>query len=352
VPARHSRSVVARLNGAMATGRRRPTINDVARAASVSVTTVSDAISGKGRVGPATRRRVLDAADAVGWQPRRAAQSLRSGRTGTIALCIPPSRDSWAHWMRNSDYFQQVTASCAAAAIDAELLLLLAPRPTSRAALANLDVDGLVLVDPLLDDPVTRLCNELGVPMVSIDRQPDSASSAWVGNDHAAGTTLALDHLASRGARSIALFTGAEPWGWFTDTRRAYDEWCANHGVAPVVRHIDLDLTIAAASSAFAGLAADGVAIDAVLALPTNSALGVLDAVAADGRRVPEAVRVIAGVDSVAVATAGVSALDLQPAVLAREAVTLLRERVAGRTGTAASGPTVVETLLRQRSST
>jgi DNA-binding LacI/PurR family transcriptional regulator len=333
-------------------GIRRPTIADVARAASVSITTVSDAMSGKGRVDPATRQRVLDAAAAVGWQPRRAARSLRSGRTGTIALCIPPGRDQWAQWMRNSDYFQQLTASCAAAAVDAGLLLLLAPRPGTAAELANLDVDGMVVVDPLRDDPVVALCAAARVPVVTIDRQPDAAMHAWVGNDHVAGARLALDHLHARGSRRVALFTCAAAWSWFDDTRRAYDAWCAAHDLEPLVRTIDLDLTISTAAAALADLIAAGERPDGVLALPTSSALGVLEAAAAHGLRVPDDLRVVAGVDGVAMATAGVTALDLQPAELGQAAVAVLHDRILHAGATPPDAPPLVDAVLRLRATT
>lgn len=338
--------------GGMANGRRRPTIADVARAASVSITTVSDAMSGKGRVDPTTRQRVLDAADAVGWQPRRSAQSLRSGRTGTIALCIPPARESWAHWMRNSDYFQQVTASCAAAAIDAGLLLLLTPRPTSRAELANLDVDGMVVVDPVRDDPVVALCHQTATPVVTIDRQPGGTDSSWVGNDHAEGTRAALAHLRDRGAHTVALFTSDAPWGWFDETRVAYELWCAAERITPIVRLVDLDLTISSAAEALRGLLEEGITPDGVLALPTSSAFGVLECAAAYGLSAPTDLRVIAGVDGAAMATAGVTALDLRPGELGQAAVALLHDRIAGAAHGALAGPTQIESILRVRAST
>ena len=75
-------------------GRRRAastTATDVARAVGVSQSTVSLVLSGKaeGRVGPDTRRAVLEAAAAMGYQPNAAARALRSGRAQTIALVIP-----------------------------------------------------------------------------------------------------------------------------------------------------------------------------------------------------------------------------------------------------------------------
>lgn len=329
--------------------RRRPTISDVARAAAVSVTTVSDAMSGKGRVDPGTRDRVRAAAVTLGWAPRRAAQALRSGRTGTVALCIPPGRSSWANWMRHSAYLQQLTVSCAAAAIDAGLLMLLTPRPTDLGELARLDVDAMLVLDPRRDDPVLRLCEQAGVAAVTVDREP-GGDDWWVGNDHAAGVRLALDHLHGRGARAVALLSGAQPWAWFDDALRAYENWCVETGAAPVVRHLDLDRPGDAAAGAVADLLDEGIRIDAVLALPTNAALGVLDAAARRGLRVPADLRVVAGVDGplMAAARPAVTALDLRPDELGERAVRLLLARLAG----GAPGPDLIEARLHARAST
>ena len=65
------------------------TINDVAEALGVSVSTVSRAISGKGRIGEATRRRVLDFIEEIGYHPNGIAKSLAQSRTHNIAIIIP-----------------------------------------------------------------------------------------------------------------------------------------------------------------------------------------------------------------------------------------------------------------------
>lgn len=71
-------------------GRRleRAGIRDVAAAAGVSITTVSDALNGKGRLPEATRRHVREVADRLGYRPSAAARTLRTGRSGLIGLTV------------------------------------------------------------------------------------------------------------------------------------------------------------------------------------------------------------------------------------------------------------------------
>ena len=63
-------------------------IKDVAREAGVSITTVSHALNGKGRIPEDTRRRVRGIAERLGYQPNAIARSLAGGRTGVIAIAF------------------------------------------------------------------------------------------------------------------------------------------------------------------------------------------------------------------------------------------------------------------------
>jgi hypothetical protein len=85
------------IRSAMAEGRRhavpsrgeRPHIGQVAELAGVSATTVSHALNGRRPVSAATRQRVLDAIEQLGYRPNVVARGLRAGRSMTIGLVIP-----------------------------------------------------------------------------------------------------------------------------------------------------------------------------------------------------------------------------------------------------------------------
>jgi len=62
------------------------TLSEVAKLAGVSVSTASKAINGREDVAEATRKRVLKAADEIGFTPNQLARSLLLGRTGTVGL--------------------------------------------------------------------------------------------------------------------------------------------------------------------------------------------------------------------------------------------------------------------------
>lgn len=78
---------------------RRPTLRDVAQIAGVSTATASYVLSGrsKGRsaASQATKRRVEQAAERLGYQANRAARAMRTGRTGLVVLCLTALADDW-----------------------------------------------------------------------------------------------------------------------------------------------------------------------------------------------------------------------------------------------------------------
>ena len=89
----------------------RPTIRDVAKAAGVSVTTVSHALNGKGRVDPETRALVGRVVRQLGYRANRHAQVLRSGRTGALALMLPVQADVGSNEALSLDFYMRLPRS-------------------------------------------------------------------------------------------------------------------------------------------------------------------------------------------------------------------------------------------------
>ncbi|MEU6239494.1 LacI family DNA-binding transcriptional regulator, partial [Kitasatospora sp. NPDC047058] len=76
------------------------TLIDVARAAGVSKSTVSNALGGSGRVSETTRERIQDVARELGYRPNTAARSLRRSSTGAIGLHLPRTATRLDYYMR------------------------------------------------------------------------------------------------------------------------------------------------------------------------------------------------------------------------------------------------------------
>src|SRR5215472_3349651 len=122
---------------------RRVTIRDVARAAGVSTTTVSDALSGNGRLPEATRGRVAAVAGRLGYRANPAARSLRGQRVGGIGLYLPDNAGSFA-------YYLELASGAASEALAHGLALTLIPRSPDPFRLTAFPIDGFIAVDPVV----------------------------------------------------------------------------------------------------------------------------------------------------------------------------------------------------------
>ena len=318
----------------MATGER-PTVRDVAAVAGVSLTTVSHALNGKGRVDARTRARVLDAAKRIGYRANPTARSLRSGRTGILALVLPMiGADVHRNEALGLDFYIRLAGAAAAAAAARDHALLLPPPLRQLADLRNLPVDGGIVVDPGANDPGLALFDALGLPVVTIERDPARPGADWfVASDNAANTRAVLDHLAANGARRIALLTPQTTAAWVSETRETYAAWTAEHGREPIVVSVPHERLEGSAYASTAELLTRPDRPDAIYAVSEPYAAGVVRAARERRLRVPDDLLLVAGVDSHEASTGDppITALELHPDEQAAIAVELLVARVGDR---------------------
>ena len=131
----------------------------------VAVSTVSYALNGKGRVDAATRARVQEVADRLGYRANRSAQNLRSGRTATLGLMLPaPDQLSSAEYL-NFDWYGRVATAATQAAFHADHSLLLLPSMKDPNGLRRIEMDGVLVVDPMVDDPRVEVLQKIESPL-------------------------------------------------------------------------------------------------------------------------------------------------------------------------------------------
>jgi LacI family transcriptional regulator len=180
------------------------TIRDVARAAGVSPSTVSRALSMPDVVSPVTRDRVHRAAERLGYAPNRAARGLITGRTGNLGLVVPDLANP---------FFPEVVKSVQARAREADCAVLLADTDEDAAAEVSLarslvkQVDGLVLCSPRMDEEDLRGVTG-DVPVVLLNRRCGDLPA--VSFDNVDGMRQAVAHLQALGHRSVAWVGGPE----------------------------------------------------------------------------------------------------------------------------------------------
>lgn len=161
------------------------TIDDVARELGVSKTTVSRAISGKGRISAATRARVQEYIQKCDYHPCAAAKGLTKSRTYNIALVLPRSLFKLdMPFIRKS-----MGAVCEEAFLqDYNVLICLSSDDNLTPLLRTLDnrkVDGVILSRTVEDDPLVELLVERGIPFATIGALPEAMKGkATIEADH------------------------------------------------------------------------------------------------------------------------------------------------------------------------
>lgn len=181
------------------------TIVDVARAAGVSVATVSRALRGLDRVSPGTRAKVQQVAEELHYVASPTATSLASGQTGIVGVVVP----FVSRW-----YFAAMMSSIGKALRERGYQVLLFDleqdvfdrRLSLTRSMLWKRVDGIISINIPMTGPELDLLRGLHVPVVSVGYQLEGLSSAGI--DDAAAARLAVEHLLALGHHDIA-YVGA-----------------------------------------------------------------------------------------------------------------------------------------------
>jgi LacI family transcriptional regulator len=181
------------------------TMNDVARAANVSQTTVSHVINKTRKVNPETERLVREAIEATGYAGDEIARSLRTGSTQTIGLAMSAI---------SNPYFGDVVHAMERGATASGYTLVLTdthddPEQELRAVrdLVSHRVDAVVFAPSAEPEPSYAILTSRKVPVVVVDRVPDDLRPGMdaIGVDNVEPVATLVDHLVGHGHRRIGI---------------------------------------------------------------------------------------------------------------------------------------------------
>ncbi len=214
------------------------TIQDVARAAGVSITTVSRALNNKPDVAPATRQRILEIIEELGYAPHAQAQNLAAGKSRSIAVLFPA--DTAGFSQLEFEFF----LGAADVVSKSNYLFSLIFEPVGEHQLLNLyrtnQIDGAILMEIHLQDWRVDLLREHGYPFVMIGHCADNTGLSYVDLDFDGAVVLACDYFLELGHRSIGLVNligqvRSEGYGPSTRALQSYLRVCQAHGLEPIV---------------------------------------------------------------------------------------------------------------------
>ena len=185
------------------------TIADIADALGVSKTTVSRAISGKGRIGSETRERVLKYIDAHNYTPNVIAKSLAQNKTYNLAVVMPGDYE-----LIDLPFFQNCIMGIQeiASSFDYDMLLTVcnnADVTKLERIVRNRKGDGVILLRSFMDDVQVEYLQEKNIPFV-VTGSSNYKGVVQVDNDHRAACRELTSILLMKRMKKIALIGGNE----------------------------------------------------------------------------------------------------------------------------------------------
>src|SRR5258707_3866496 len=212
---------------------RKPTIDDIARLAGVSKTTVSRVLNHKSDVDPMTRERVLRVIEEQNFVPSMTASGLAGGRSRLIGMLIP----AWS-WPLIPDLtrgigevVKQSPYELVLYSINDEDLARDRSEVINRLLATQLTAGLLAIYPEQVSQHLTRLYNQ-GFPVVIIDDQ-QVQTTPWVGADNETGSYEAVSHLIRLGHRRIAHIQGPPEYLVSHDRYQGYRKALLDAGIAP-----------------------------------------------------------------------------------------------------------------------
>jgi DNA-binding LacI/PurR family transcriptional regulator len=300
-----------------------PTLEEVAARAGVSRATASRVLRGQSNVSDEAREAVLAAAEEISYTPNKAARSLVTGRSDSIAFLVDESEER----MFTDPFFLGMLRSAQVAVADAGLQLVFTVTSRSEdhqqfvSYAAGGHVDGVLLLSLHGQDELPQQLEALGVPTV-ISGRPLSGDNSlfYVDADNVGGARMATEFLFSRGHDVVATVTGPQDMCAGQDRLSGYRQAVELSG-----RAYDEELVASGEFTSDGGYAAMNRVLDrrpeveGVFAASDLAAIGAIRALEERGRRVGRAAGDVAvvGFD------------DIRDAAQQRPALTTVRQPIA-----------------------
>ena len=288
------------------------TIQDVADALGISKTTVSRAISGKGRIGEATRTKVMAYIEENNYKPNPIAKGLANQRTYNIAWIVPGDSG-----ITDLPFFQKCMTGVikVAESMDYDVLISVVyenENESLKRIVRNKKVDGVVLGRTLKNDANVAFLKESGIPFVCIG-STDYKNVIQIDNDHIKACSELTSILILKGIRKIVLIGGNEEYVVNSTRRTGYEKAVAdsiNSGIK-----VNSDIYMNADSEQYVSRIVDIAVrdgVECIVAMDDKICSMVLDKLYKDDIDVPRDMKIASFYNSEIIANAQPSVTSLQ----------------------------------------
>ena len=316
--------------------RSAPTLESVAARAAVSRATASRVLRGASNVSDSARAAVQAAAEELSYTPNRAARTLVTGRSDSVAFYVDESEDR----LFSDPFFLGVLRGTQSTIAQASLQLVFSVASTPEdhrrflRYASGRHVDGVLLLSLHGKDQLPEELEVLGVPTVLCGRPLRGGEKLFfVDADNVGGAALATRHLLESGRSTVATITGPQDMAAGQDRLAGYVNTFTERGLTPRPELIAAgEFTMASGYEAMKLLLDIEPSIDAVFAASDLTALGAMRAIEASGRRILDDVAVV-GFDDISdaeTANPGLTTIRQPIAEIGHTMADLLVRRIAG----------------------
>jgi LacI family transcriptional regulator len=271
---------------------KRATIQSVAERAGVSIATVSNVMNGNGRVGADSRRRVLEAVEALSYRRNSLASSLRSRRSRLIGLVLPDITNSFFATMANEfEEFASDTGYDFAVVTSRESI----DRERQRVqALLSRQIDGLIVIPASDASLLTTALDEVSLPpLVVLDRGLDLPGVDTIGTDGEGGGYAATQHLLRLNHQRIAVIVPTLELGTMRDRVAGHERALKEAGMSTSPRILVGGPTVEGARIAVEEELQRADRPTAIFAASSVAALGAIKAIHAVDLKMPRDISLI-----------------------------------------------------------
>jgi DNA-binding LacI/PurR family transcriptional regulator len=274
---------------------KKTTIVDIAKAAGVSVSTVSRILNDKPDVAEETRRRVLQVIEEQRFAPQMSWQQLRSGKSRFITLHFPQDFNPPSQGIITS-----AALRCEEMGYTLNLIVGSLDENDLLAIYRSGQADATILVEILAHDWRVELLRRHGLSFVMIGRCADLSGLSYVDFDIGSGMNETVTHLAALGHRHIGLITLGEvttrkEYGYTAWAREGYSAACRQYGLPEYWRATGLNTE--SVTKAVLQLLAEHPQLTALVTPQDASVPGILKAVAGLGLRIPDDISIVGLLD-------------------------------------------------------
>jgi LacI family transcriptional regulator len=309
---------------------KRINLEDIAKKAGVSRSTVSRVVNEEPNVNERTRARVLAVIQSERYQPNTIARIMVKGRTNVIGVVIPNELHTV---FTDPHYYPTLLSGVSTEASARDFAMLLWIRQSGEMEnnfftriVQNGLMDGLIICSASDRNPVHEHLHEAGFKFTMVERPKRYANQiSFVTVDNVYGSQLAVQHLIEMGRRRIGIVTGNMDNSDAQERYEGYRRVIQDTGMPLVERYIvNGEFNRAGAYAAMHQLLRQSPDIDAVYSCNDIMSAGVYDALREAGRRVPDDIAVV-GFDDLP------TSLELRPTLTSVRHPIYEKGRVAAR---------------------